>query len=140
MAEEIKEAVVEEAVAEKPAKKRAPKKASKKEEKQVEEAKKFAAPIEHDFEVIVEPFITEKSMALMQNANKVTVKVAKGANKIEIKDAFERIFQVKVTAVKVVNQVGKTTTRGGRYRGSIPGFKKAIVTLADGEAIDLFKE
>lgn len=135
MADEIKEAVVEE---EKPAKKRATKKAAKKEEKV--EAKKFAAPIEHDFDVIIEPLITEKTMALMQNANKVTVKVAKWANKIEIKDAFERIFQVKVTDIKVANQIGKTTTRGGRYRGTISGFKKAIVTLADGEALDLFRE
>jgi large subunit ribosomal protein L23 len=102
--------------------------------------KKFAPAIEHDFDVIIEPIITEKSMALMQNANKVTVKVASKANKIEIKDAFERIFQVKVADIKVVNQIGKTTTRGGRYKGHISGFKKAIVTLADGEAIDLFKE
>ena len=136
MADEIKEAVVEEEV--KPAKKRATKKAAKKEEKV--EAKKFAAPIEHDFDVIIEPLITEKTMALMQNANKVTVKVAKWANKIEIKDAFERIFQVKVVDVKVSNQRAKSTTRGGRYKGKISGYKKAVVTIAEGEAIDLFRE
>lgn len=102
--------------------------------------KKFAKAAEHDFEVILEPLITEKSMALMQNANKVTVKVAAKANKIEIKHAFERLFQVKVVDVKVINQIGKTTTRGGRYRGTISGFKKAIVTLAAGEALDLLKE
>jgi large subunit ribosomal protein L23 len=79
-------------------------------------------------------------MALMQNANKVTVKVAKNSNKVEIKEAFQKIFQVKVTDVKVINVESKTTTRGGRYQGSIPGFKKAIVTVASGEAIDLFKE
>ena len=56
------------------------------------EAKKFAAPTHHDYEVIDAPHITEKTMALMQNANKVTVKVADDANKIEIKDAFQRIF------------------------------------------------
>ena len=104
------------------------------------EEKKFAAAIEHDFDVIIEPVITEKSMALMQNANKVTVKVNPKANKIEIKDAFERIFQVKVADIKVINQIGKNTTRGGRYKGHISGFKKAIVTLADGEALDLFRE
>ena len=47
---------------------------------------------------------------------------------------------MKVTSVRVANQVAKTTTRGGRYKGTISGFKKAIVTVADGEAIDLFKE
>ena len=102
--------------------------------------KKFAPAIEHDFDVIIEPIITEKSMALMQNANKVTVKVAANANKIEIKNAFQRLFQVTVVDVKVLNQRAKSTTRGGRYKGMISGFKKAVVTIAEGEAIDLFKE
>ena len=79
-------------------------------------------------------------MALMQNENKVTVKVLETANKTEIKLAFERIFQVKVTDVKVLNQRAKSTTRGTRYAGRISGFKKAVVTVAEGEAIDLFKE
>ena len=79
-------------------------------------------------------------MALMQNANKVTVKVAAKANKIESKDAFQRLFQVPVADVKVVNKMAKATTRGGRYKGTISGFKKAIVTVKEGSAIDLFKE
>ncbi|MDY6430729.1 MAG: 50S ribosomal protein L23 [Bacilli bacterium] len=125
-------------VEEAPKKTRAPKKAKK---EVVEEVKKaFAAPVAHDFEVIREPLITEKTMALMQNANKVTIKVADKANKIEIKDAFERIFQVKVVDVKVVHKRAKLTTRGGRYQGTIPGFKKAIVTLEEGTALDLFAE
>lgn len=137
MAEEKEVVAVE---AEKPApKKRATKKVAKKEE--VVEAKKgFAAPTAHDFEVIIEPLITEKTMALMQNANKVTVKVASKANKIEIEDAFERIFQVKVVDVKVINKAAKATTRGGRYKGHISGFKKAILTLEEGTALDLFAE
>ena len=113
----------------------------KKEEAKAEPAKKeFAKPTEHDFAVIVAPHITEKTMALMQNANKVTVKVSAKANKIEIKEAFQRIFQVPVVAVKVSNVASKETTRGGRYRGTISGFKKAVVTVAEGSAIDLFKE
>ena len=137
MAEEkVTEAVVEVAPA-KPAKKATRKKAEKKEEpKKVS----FAKPTAHDYEVIIEPLITEKTMALMQNANKITVKVSESANKIEIKEAFQRVFQVKVVDVKVANQVGKTTTRGGRYKGTISGFKKAIVKVAEGEAIDLFRE
>ena len=108
--------------------------------KKTEAAKRFPKATEKDFSVIVKPLITEKTMSLMQNENKVTVKVLESANKTEIKLAFERIFQVKVTDVKVVNQRAKDTTRGTRYAGSISGFKKAVVTVAEGEAIDLFKE
>ncbi len=130
------EPVAEEAVptAKKPAKKKAEK---------VEEAKpvvRFAKPTEHDFDVIIAPHITEKTMALIQDANKVTVKVLAKANKIEIKEAFQRLYQVKVVDVKIVNQIEKQTTRGGRYKGTIGAFKKAIITIAEGQAIDLFKE
>ena len=137
MAEEKKVAeAVEEAPAKKPAKKAAKKPAAKAEKVEA----KFAKPTTHDFTVIIDPVITEKTMALMQNSNKVTVRVSANSNKVEIKNAFQRLFQVKVTDVKVINVESKTTTRGGRYQGSIPGFKKAIVTVATGEAIDLFKE
>lgn len=132
---------------EKPAAKAAKKAPAKKAEAKAEPAKKAEAPKKsfpkataHDYEVIEAPHITEKSMALMQNANKVTVRVSASANKTEIKAAFERVFQVQVDDVKVVNQRAKTTTRGGRYQGSISGYKKAIVTLHEGNAIDLFKE
>ena len=108
--------------------------------KKTEAANRFPKATEKDFTVIVKPLITEKTMALMQNDNKVTVKVLESANKTEIKLAFERIFQVKVTDVKVLNQRAKNTTRGTRYAGTISGFKKAVVTVAEGEAIDLFKE
>ena len=108
--------------------------------KKTEAANRFPKATEKDFTVRVKPLITEKTMALMQNENKVTVKVLESANKTEIKLAFERIFQVKVTDVKVLNQRAKETTRGTRYAGSISGFKKAVVTVAEGEAIDLFKE
>ena len=100
----------------------------------------FQKPTERDFAVIVKPLITEKSMDGMQNGNKVTVKVAPDANKTEVKLAFQRIFQVKVVDVAIVNVKGKETTRGTRYKGHISGYKKAIVTIAEGEAIDLFKD
>ena len=100
----------------------------------------FQKPTERDFAVILKPVITEKTMAGMQNLNKVTVKVAKDANKTEVKLAFERIFQVKVVDVQIVNVHPKATTRGTRYHGHIQGYKKAIVTIAEGEAIDLFRE
>ena len=100
----------------------------------------FQKPTERDFAVIVKPVITEKSMAAMQNANKITVKVAPDTNKTEVKLAFERIFQVKVTDVTISNVKAKATTRGTRYHGTIQGYKKAVVTIAEGEAIDLFRE
>ena len=62
------------------------------------------------------------------------------ANKTEIKLAVERIFQVKVEDVRVSNVRAKSTTRGTRYSGKISGYKKAVITIAEGEAIDLFKE
>ena len=108
--------------------------------KKAENTNRFPKATEKDFQVIVKPLITEKTMSLMQNENKVTVKVLESANKTEIKLAFERIFQVKVTDVKVLNQRAKETTRGTRYAGRISGYKKAVVTVAEGEAIDLFKE
>ena len=100
----------------------------------------FQKPTERDFAVILKPVITEKTMAGMQNSNKVTVKVAKDTNKTEVKLAFERIFQVKVVDVQILNVHPKATTRGTRYHGTIQGYKKAIVTIASGEAIDLFRE
>ena len=100
----------------------------------------FAKPIKHDYEVILEPLITEKSMALLQNGNKVTIKVAKGSNKTEIKESFQRLFQVAVADVKTVNVLAKSKSRGGRYQGTISGYKKAVVTLAKDGAVDLFKE
>lgn len=127
--------VTEEVKETKPAAKKTTKK-SKKEEKVVRVGK----PTVNDFDVIVKPYITEKTMAQMQSENKVTVIVKKTASKETIKDAFERVFQVKVTSVRVSNYSPKEKSRGGRYKGSVPGYKKAIVTLAEGEALDLFKE
>ena len=94
----------------------------------------------HDFDVIIEPVITEKTMSLMQEQNKVTVRVQGKANRADVKKAFEKVFGVKVTQVNIVNVPAKETTRGGRYKGRISGFKKAVVTVKEGQAIDLFKE
>jgi len=119
-----------------PAKKEAVKEAPKADAKKVV----FAAPTAHDYEVVKDPRITEKSMAQLQKSNKVTVKVADGANKLEIKESFQRLYGAKVTGVNVINQRPKEKTRGGKYKGAVSGFKKAIITLAEGNAIDLFKE
>ena len=102
--------------------------------------KKVSKATIHDYEVIIQPVITEKTMSLMQEQNKVTVKVSPKANRAEVKKAFEAVFGVKVLNVNIVNVPSKSTTRGGRYQGTISGFKKAVVTIAEGEALDLFKE
>lgn len=93
-----------------------------------------------DFDIIIEPLITEKSMSLSTEANKATFIVKDNANKIAIKKAIEHIYNVHVVGVQTVNVPTKVTTRGGRYKGTVGGFKKAIVTIKNGEAIDLFKE
>ncbi len=103
-------------------------------------AKAKNKPSVQDFDVIIEPVITEKTMSLMQEQNKVTVRVQGKANRAQVKKAFEKVFGVKVTQVNIVNVPAKETTRGGRYKGSISGFKKAVVTVKEGQAIDLFKE
>jgi large subunit ribosomal protein L23 len=92
------------------------------------------------FSALREPLITEKTMALIQNHNQVTVKVDPNSNRTEIKLAFEAIYKVKVADVRIVNVRPHATRRGGKYQGRVPGFKKAIVTLKEGEALDLFKE
>ncbi len=102
--------------------------------------KDMAKATAHDFNVIISPIITEKSMANIQNLNQATFKVKANANKTQIKLAFERIFKVKATHVSIVNVRPSKTTRGGRYQGEIQGYKKAIITIKSGEAIDLFKE
>ncbi|MBE6124513.1 MAG: 50S ribosomal protein L23 [Erysipelotrichaceae bacterium] len=92
----------------------------------------------HDFDVIIEPIVTEKSMKLTQDYNKVTVKVAKGTNKVQIKEAFEKLFGVKVTNVNT-SYVRAKAKRMGRYEGKVSGYKKAIITLAEGQTLDLVK-
>ncbi len=137
MAKEKKVAEVSEVKEEKkPAKKAAKKEAVK----EVSSKSKFPKATIHDHEVIIEPIITEKSMSLTSEENKATFKVQKDANKIEIKNAIQRIYGVKVLEVKTVNVKPKRTTRGSRFQGKLSGYKKAVVRLESGQAIDLFKE
>ena len=89
----------------------------------------------HD--IILKPVITEESM--MGTAyNKYTFKVAKDANKAEIKSAIEEVFGVKVAKVNTMNCKGHLR-RYGRFQGYTPAWKKAIVTLTeDSDTIDFF--
>ena len=89
-------------------------------------------------EVLIKPIVTERTTNLMEQ-NKYTFKVDKDANKIEIKYAVETIFKVNVTDVKTMNVQGKFK-RQGRTGGYRPDWKKAIVTLKDGQKLPIFEE
>ena len=88
-----------------------------------------------NYDVIVAPVITEKATRVSEHGQ-VVFKVRLDASKAEIKDAVQNIFDVKVTAVNTVNQVGKRK-RLGRAIGFTKGYKKAIVTLKPGYKIDV---
>ena len=85
------------------------------------------------------PVITEKSTHIKENFRTVAFKVLRDANKIEIKDAVEKIFKVKVQSVRTANFHGKKR-RQGRYTGRRPDWKKAYVTLKQGEKMIEFSE
>lgn len=85
-------------------------------------------------DIIIAPVITEKSAIQAEN-NVYTFKVAASANKIEIKKAIEEAFGVKVKNVNTLNTKSKKK-RVGRYTGKTKTYKKAFVTLADGEKIE----
>ena len=89
-------------------------------------------------DVLIAPVISEKSYGLLDE-NKYTFLVAPSANKTEIKIAVEKVFKVHVTGVNTINRAGKK--RRTKYgTGKRPDTKRAIVSVADGERIDLFAQ
>lgn len=112
---------------------------AKNKEVEVVEERKFAAPTLKALDVIIAPIVTEKTMKLQQEENKVTVKVAHNANKTEVKIAFESIFNVKVVNVSIIN-VRPRAKRVGRYEGKVSGYKKAIVTLSPEENLNVMAQ
>ena len=87
-------------------------------------------------DIIKAPVITEKSSNIASNDRKYVFKVDAKANKSQIKDAIEKIFKVKVESVNTVN-VHPKKKRVGRYSGMTNKYKKAIVTLVNGNKLDL---
>jgi large subunit ribosomal protein L23 len=87
------------------------------------------------YDTIISPVITEKS-TLASEHGKVVFRVAPTATKPEIKAAVEALFNVKVTAVNTLNRTGKTKRFRG-LKGTQKGYKKAVVTLAEGQSIDV---
>ncbi|MCL2682590.1 MAG: 50S ribosomal protein L23 [Bacteroidales bacterium] len=91
--------------------------------------------------IILKPMVTEKMTHLTEKLNRVGFIVDKKANKVEIKKAIEDFYNVKVADVNTISYAGKTKsryTKAGFVKGRTDAFKKAIVTLAEGENIDFY--
>jgi len=88
--------------------------------------------------IIRRPLITEKSTQQKEVGNQYAFEVLQSANKIEIQSAVERLFKVKVLQVRTCNVLGKVKRLGRRY-GKRPDWKKAIVTLREGDRIEFFE-
>lgn len=89
--------------------------------------------------VVIKPLITEKSTDIKERVGTICFEVASGANKVEIRGAIEKIYKVKVQSVRVAN-VGGKKRRLGRYLGHRPDWRKAFVTLREGEkSIEYFE-
>ena len=88
-------------------------------------------------EIIRAPLVSEKGTLLAEKANQVLFKVRPEANKIEVKKAVESLFKVKVVKVRMARYLGKIR-RVGRSMGRRPEWKKAYVTLGEGDKIDFF--
>lgn len=93
----------------------------------------------HITDVLKKPVLTEKSLALQTEENKYTFDVDLNANKTEVKIAVEKLFNVKVEKVNIMN-VKPKAKRMGRYEGKPNKRRKAIVKLAEGSTINYFDE
>ena len=89
------------------------------------------------YHVIKRPLITEQGMHLVESENIYPFAVDPKANKVQIRDAIQRIFGVEVERVNTANRKGKTRRRGRRI-GRTPNWKKAYVKLKEGHTIELF--
>ncbi len=90
------------------------------------------------FRTIVRPIMTEKTSAAYQDRQEYTFEVASDANKLAIRAAVQKLFGVTVTGVQTMNVRGKRR-RVGQSIGTRANWKKAIVTLKDGDSIDIFE-
>lgn len=93
-------------------------------------------------DVLVRPILTEKVNLQMEKSSRYTFEVSKAANKLEVKKAVEEFYGVKVQDVNTIVVPAKNKsrfTKAGVLRGRKSGYKKAVVTLAEGDSIDLFQ-
>lgn len=92
-------------------------------------------------EISIKPIVTEKATALTERLNRYTFKVSPQANKYQIKDLVEKLYGVKVVNVNTAVVRGKNKsrwTKSGLLRGKTSAWKKAYITVADGETIDFY--
>ena len=92
-------------------------------------------------DIQITPIVTEKATRLQEKLNRYTFRVSPEANKFQIKDLVEKIYGVKVEAVNTMEVRGKNRsrwTRSGLLRGKTVAYKKAIITVADGQTIDFY--
>jgi large subunit ribosomal protein L23 len=92
-----------------------------------------------NFNTLRQPVITEKSHAASGEANQYTFRVASDATKQQIKAAIEAVFEVDVTKVQVINVPGKEKRRGA-HTGRRPGYRKAMIRLAEGQTLEVAEE
>jgi large subunit ribosomal protein L23 len=90
------------------------------------------------YDVLVRPIVTEKSNALMSDLNQYVFEVDMRANKIQIKEAIEIIFDVDVLKVHTLILPAKRSRRGRKFYMRKPNWKKAVITIAEGQHIPLF--
>jgi large subunit ribosomal protein L23 len=88
--------------------------------------------------IVRRPVITERGAALQESQGKYLFEVSSSANKLEIKRAVEAMYEVRVTKVNTLTVHGKVK-RMGRFQGRRSDWKKAVVTLAEGESIEFFE-
>ena len=92
-------------------------------------------------DIQIKPIVTEKATATQERNNCYTFAVSPDANKYQIKDLVEKLYGVKVVKVNTAVYAGRRKqrwTKGGLIKGSTPAFKKAYVTVADGQTIDYY--
>ena len=87
--------------------------------------------------IVLKPVVTEKTLRLAERYRAYTFRVATRANKVQVRDAIEQLFEVKVTGVRTSNHVGKYR-RMGRSFGRTSAWKKAVVTVKEGDAIEFY--
>ena len=90
------------------------------------------------YSIVRAPLLTEKGHDLKEKYNQVAFRVDRRANKVQVKEAVEEIFKVKVKSVNIMNVQGKKK-RLGRNTGKRPDWKKAVVTLLPGETIEIIE-
>ena len=93
--------------------------------------------MKNSYEVLIRPIITEKNVKLAET-RKYVFEVAQDANKIDVKNAVEEAFKVKVVDVNIVS-VRKKPRKVGKYEGLKPAVRKAIVTLSDKDKLDIYE-